>query len=269
MSDLAGKHVLVTGAARGIGAACAKLLAKAGAVLVLADIDEVAGADACQQIIDEGGDASFKSLDVSSETSWRSVIDSCIEQHGGLDVLVNNAGIALIKPIEETSLDEWRRLTQVNIDGVFLGMKTSLAAMKKRAMAREAGGSIINLSSAVGIVGVPGAVGYSMTKAAIRHMTKSAALEFAEFGYNIRVNSVHPGLTETPMADGIHKVWADTAAFGTHDLEQTRQTMLSLHPLGRYGQPEDIARGVKFLASGDSSYMTGAELVIDGGYIAR
>jgi NAD(P)-dependent dehydrogenase (short-subunit alcohol dehydrogenase family) len=125
------------------------------------------------------------------------------------------------------------------------------------------------MSSAVGIVGVPGALGYTMTKAAVRHMTKSAALEFADGGYNIRVNSVHPGLIETGMSDDIYNTWAEAGAFGTHDPAEVKQIMVQQHPVGRHGQPADVAKGVLFLASDDSSYMTGSELVIDGGYIAK
>ena len=160
-------------------------------------------------------------------------------------------------------------MSRVNIDSVFLGMKHALLAMIERAKCRPAGGSIINMSSAVGIVGIPGALGYTMTKAAIRHMSKSAAIEFAEMGYNIRVNSIHPGLIKPPMAESIYKVWAQSGNFGTQDIDQIERIMVEAHPLGRHGQPDDIAKGVVFLASDDSGYMTGAELVIDGGYIAR
>ncbi|MBL1141091.1 MAG: SDR family oxidoreductase [Proteobacteria bacterium] len=267
MNHLDGKISLVTGAANGIGAACAEQLAQAGAFVIMTDIDKQAGSIKAEQIRNAGGDAQFHHLDVSRETSWNSVIELIQRQYDQLDVLVNNAGIALIKPIHHTTLEEWQNLCRVNIDGVFLGMKFCQPLMQRDTNKKSA--SIINLSSAVGIVGVPGALGYSMTKAAIRHMTKSAALEYAEFGFNIRVNSVHPGLTETQMSDDIHQVWAESGAFGTHDLQETRQVMLGLHPLKRYANPEDIAKGIVFLASDDASYMTGAELVIDGGYTAR
>jgi NAD(P)-dependent dehydrogenase (short-subunit alcohol dehydrogenase family) len=194
MSRVDGKVVLVTGASSGIGASSAKCLAEAGATVILTDKAEKQGAAVAEEIRKKGGSATFLTLDVSSEDNWKSVIDIVIEHYDGLDVLVNNAGITLIKPIEATNLEEWHELSRVNIDGVFLGMKHALPAMIERARQRLAGGSIINMSSAVGIVAVPGALGYSMTKAAIRHMSKSAAIEFAELGYNIRVNSIHPGL---------------------------------------------------------------------------
>jgi len=269
MTDLLkNKVALVTGAAKGIGASCALYLAKAGASVIVADIDD-GGEQVAKHITSEGGNALFQHLDVSSEASWQKLAEWIMEHFNGLDILVNNAGIALIKPLEATSLEEWQQLTRVNVDGTFLGMKHCLPALRAQRTESGPSASVINLSSAAGIVGVPGAVGYSMSKAAVRHMTKSAAMEFAEMGYNIRVNSVHPGLIETPMADDIYKVWAESAAFGTNDLEETRAIMRDMHPLKRHGLPEDIAKGVVFLASEDSSYMTGSELVIDGGYVAR
>ncbi len=269
MNRIDGKVALITGAANGIGASTATYLANAGAKVILTDIDSSRGEALADKINTNGGEVIFLSHDVSSEEDWKRVIDEAIKRFNGLDVLVNNAGILLIKPIQATSLEEWHKLEHVNIDGVFLGMKHALPALIESAKKSTAGASIINLSSAAGIVGVPNALGYTMTKAAVRHMTKSAAMEFAESGYNIRVNSVHPGVIKTAMADQLYQTWAEAGAFGTHDPEETEQAMINMHPLGRQGQPEDIAKGVVFLASDDSSYMTGAELVIDGGYIAK
>ncbi len=269
MNQLNGKVALVTGASSGIGACSARYLARAGATVILTDKAEKKGVTLAQEITGAGGKAIFLRHDVSSEEDWKSVIEIVIKQFSGLDVLVNNAGITLIKPIEATTLEEWHELSRVNIDSVFLGMKHALPAMIDRAREHTSGGSIINMSSAVGIVGIPGALGYTMTKAAIRHMSKSAAIEFAEMGYNIRVNSIHPGLIKTPMADGIYQAWAQSGSFGTQDLEEIEKIMVEAHPLGRHGQVDDIAKGVVFLASDDSGYMTGTELVIDGGFIAR
>ncbi|MES9950604.1 MAG: glucose 1-dehydrogenase [Candidatus Thiodiazotropha sp.] len=269
MGRLNGKTILVTGAASGIGASCARLAAESGATVVLADIDDKGGLSVTEGIIGNGGRAEFRHLDVSSEVEWGSMINKIIETYDGLDVLVNNAGIALIKPIEATTLEEWHNLSRVNIDSVFLGMKHALPALKRRSMSHVAGGSVINMSSAVGLVGIPGALGYAMTKAAVRHMSKSAAIEFAEMGYNIRVNSVHPGLIKTPMADGIYEVWAQSGVFGTDDISQIERIMTEAHPLGRHGMPEDIANAVVFLASDDSSYITGTEMVVDGGFVAK
>ncbi|MES9976187.1 glucose 1-dehydrogenase [Candidatus Thiodiazotropha sp. LNASS1] len=269
MDRLNSKTILITGAASGIGASCARLAAESGASVILADIDDRGGIAVTEEIIANGGIAEFQRLDVSSEEEWKSVVEKIIGQYKGLDVLVNNAGITLIKPIEATTLEEWHKLSRVNVDSVFLGMKHSLPALKERSLSHVAGGSIINMSSAVGLVGIPGALGYTMTKAAVRHMSKSAAIEFAEMGYNIRVNSVHPGLVKTPMADGIYEVWAQSKAFGTDDIAQIEKIMTEAHPLGRHGMPEDIAKAVAFLASDDSSYMTGSELVVDGGFVAK
>ncbi len=269
MNRLDEKVVLITGAANGIGASTATYLAKAGARIILTDIDSSEGKAQADKINSNAGEVIFLPHDVSSEEDWKRVINEAIKQFNQLDVLVNNAGILLIKPIQATSLEEWRKLERVNIDGVFLGMKHSLPALIESAKKSTAGASIINMSSVAGIVGVPNALGYTMTKAAVRHMTKSAAMEFAESAYNIRVNSIHPGVIKTAMADQLYRTWAEAGAFGTHDLEETEQAMVNMHPLGRQGQPDDIAKGVVFLASDDSSYMTGTELVIDGGYIAK
>lgn len=269
MSRLDGKIILLTGAANGIGACTAGHLARAGARLIMTDIDVAAGSSRAAELAGEGADVTFLPHDVGSEADWQRVIAATQARFGGLDVLINNAGIVLIKPIEATSLEEWRQVQRVNVEGTFLGMKHALPAMIERAKAAPSGGAIVNMSSVVGMVGVPGALAYSASKAAIRQMTKSAAMEFAEAGYNIRVNSVHPGLIKTGMSDHIYGVWAQAGALGTHDVAATEQAAVKMHPLGRHGQPDDIARGVLYLASEDSSWMTGAELVIDGGFVAR
>lgn len=269
MTRIDGRIVLLTGAANGIGACTAAYLARSGARLVMSDIDATAGTRLAAELADQGAEVTFMPQDVGSEPDWRRVIDAVATRYGGLDVLVNNAGIVLIKSIMKTSLEEWREVQRVNVEGVFLGMKYAVPVMIGRAKAAVAGGAIVNLSSVVGMVGVPNALAYSMSKAAVRHMTKSAAMEFAEAGYNIRVNSIHPGLIKTGMSDRIYGAWAQSGALGTHDLAETEQIAVRMHPLGRHGQPEDIARGVLYLASDESSWMTGAELVIDGGFIAR
>ncbi|MCC7411056.1 MAG: glucose 1-dehydrogenase [Gammaproteobacteria bacterium] len=269
MGRLDGRVAMVTGAAGGIGACAARQLAAEGATVVLTDVDTEGGRQVAAEPCGGAGRMEFVRLDVTREDDWLAVIAQVEREHGGLDVLVNNAGITLIKPIAQTSLAEWRRLTAVNVDSVCLGMKHALPAMTARARSRIEGGSIINMSSVAGIVGVPNCLAYSMTKAAVRHMTKSAALEFADAGYNIRVNSIHPGFTRTPMAESIYRIWAETGAFGTRDLEATRRIFVDLHPLRRQEQPLDVARGVVFLACDESGYMTGAELVIDGGFVTR
>ena len=260
MSRIDGKRALVTGAANGIGAATARVLAEAGAEVFLADIAVQEGETAVAELRAAGHAATFIQLDVSQEEEWA----AAIAQAGELDVLVNNAGIVIVSSIEEMSLSDLQRITSINLHGVFLGMKHAVPAMKARAKVRDAGGSIINVSSVVGMKAYPFGAAYSMTKGGVRILTKSAAIEFAMLGYNIRVNSIHPGLIETPMLD---QETAEHAKLGSlADSEDAmRQAFVDMTPLGRLGEPEEIAKGILFLASDDSSFMTGSELVIDGG----
>jgi 3(or 17)beta-hydroxysteroid dehydrogenase len=254
MGRVEGKVAIVTGAASGIGRATASLLAKEGAKVVVADINEADGKKVAEEIKSEGGEAVFIKHDVASENSWSEVVKKTLSQFGRLDILVNDAGVQLIKEIEKTSLEEWRRLMSVNLDGVFLGTKHAIGAMKK------SGGSIINISSAVGIIGTADdTAAYSASKGAVRLFTKAAALEFSKAGhdYNIRVNSVHPGVIETAM----------TAAMKAHD-DAFRKKLESPPPIGFSGKPIDIAYIVLYLASDESRFVTGAEFVVDGGWTA-
>jgi NAD(P)-dependent dehydrogenase (short-subunit alcohol dehydrogenase family) len=192
--------------------------------------------------------------DVTSETGWKSVIDRTLEEFGRLDVLVNNAGVIIYNKIEDTSLAEWRWIMSVNLDGVFLGTKFAIAAMKK-----NGGGSIINIASVAGLIGNPDASAYHASKGGVRSLSKAAAIECSKAGYdyNIRVNSIYPGVINTHMAD---------------DLKQDEikyKTALSWHAMGRFGEPQDVAYGVLYLASDESRFLTGSELVIDGGWTAR
>jgi len=255
MDRVKGKVAIVTGAAGGIGKATALLLAEEGARVVVADIDQAGGEKTAREIIAAGGQAVFSSLDVSRESNWARTVDQTIELFGRLDILVNNAGIMMVSKIEDMSLTDWRRLMSVNLDGVFLGTKYAIRAMKK-----NGGGSIINLSSAAGIVGtLDDTSAYCASKGAVRLFTKAAALECSHAGhdYNIRVNSIHPGATETPM----------TAAM----LEDRamRDKLMDVLPIGFIGKPADIARAILFLASDESRFMTGAEMVVDGGWTAK
>lgn len=260
MSSVHGKRALVTGAANGIGAATARVLAEAGAEVFLADIAVADGEAAVAQLQAAGHTATFIRLDVSQESDWA----AAVEQVGELDVLVNNAGIVIVSSIEEMSLEDLQRITSINLHGVFLGMKHMVPAMKVRAAAREAGGSIVNVSSVVGIKAYPFGAAYSMTKGGVRLLTKSAAVEFALLKYNIRVNSIHPGLIETPMLDQETVEHAQLGSLGSTE-DETRKAFEDMAPIGRFGSPEEIAKGILFLASDDSSFMTGSELVIDGG----
>ena len=249
-----GKVAVVTGAAMGIGNACARLLAREGASVALTDVDAADGEAAAQALRDAGGNAIFVQHDVASEADWRRVIAASVEAFGKLDVLVNNAGIGTTGNVEETTFEAWRKLMSVNCDGVFLGTKYAFAEMK-----RAGGGSIINMSSILGFAGQADAAAYCASKGAIRLLAKSAALYGAPFG--IRVNSVHPGYIETPMVQHYVEASADESA--------ARKAIADLHPLGRLGEPDDIAYGVLYLASDESKFVTGTELVIDGGYLAR
>jgi NAD(P)-dependent dehydrogenase (short-subunit alcohol dehydrogenase family) len=254
MNRVKGKVAIVTGAAGGLGSAQASLLAKEGAKVVITDIDETQGNKVAEEIGHEGGEAIFLKHDVSSEQDWKGVIEKTLSEFTKLDVLVNNAGVILFKNIKDTTLEEWRWVIKVNLDGVFLGTKYAMEAMKK-----SGGGSIINLSSTAGIVGTLDVSSYHASKGGVRIFTKAAALECSKAGYdyNIRVNSVHPGVIKTEM---------------TRDLledEDSRKEVTDWHPIGHIGEPEDIAYGVLYLASDESKFVTGTELVIDGGWTAR
>jgi NAD(P)-dependent dehydrogenase (short-subunit alcohol dehydrogenase family) len=245
---LDGKVALISGAARGMGECEARLFAREGAKVVLGDVLEEQGKHVAQDIVRQGGAATFVRLNVTVENEWRSAVDMAERTYGKLDVLVNNAGIVRMAPLDETSLEAWNEVIAVNQTGVFLGMKHAILAMR-----RAGGGSIINISSIAGLVGLSNIPAYQASKGAVRLLTKNAAVQYAQD--NIRVNSVHPGRIETPMTASVDPT--------------RRQMVLSLTPLGREGKPEDVAYGVLYLASDESSFVTGTELVIDGGFTAR
>jgi 3(or 17)beta-hydroxysteroid dehydrogenase len=256
MSELTGRVALVTGAARGIGLACVTALAARGATVIATDIDDDATAAAAVQ-----GTVRYEHLDVRCENDWLRCIEGVLAREGRLDVLVNNAGTTGFEDDlgpqdpEHASLDGWRAVHAVNLDGVFLGCKHGIRAM--RAAGR---GSIVNVSSRSGIVGVPAAAAYASSKAAVRNHTKSVALYCAEQGLGIRCNSVHPAAVMTRMWD---------AVLGNGPDRQERLDELAAGaPLGRFGTPEEVAAAVVFLAGDASSYMTGSELHLDGGVLA-
>lgn len=254
MDRVKGKVAIVTGGAGGLGKTQALLLAREGAKVVVTDINEAQGKRVAEEINGHVGEAIFIKHDVSSEIEWSGVIKKTLERFGKLDILVNNAGVILWKKIEDTSLDEWRWLMSINLDGVFLGTKYAMGAMKK-----SGGGSIINISSVAGIIGTLDTSAYHASKGGVRIFTKAAALECSKAGYdyNIRVNSVHPGVIKTPLVAELFKD------------EDKMKTALSWHSIGRFGEPEDVAYGVLYLASDESKFITGAELVIDGGWTAH
>ena len=264
MNRVDGKVALVTGAGRGIGAGIARRLAEAGAKVVVSDLIEENGHRTVEEIGAAGGDAHFVAQDVTDEAGWESAVAEAEGRFGALNILVNNAGVYSYAKLEEMSVEDYRRLMDVNVMGVFLGIKYAFRSMKDTLAGADAA-SIVNISSVAGLVGSPLSAIYSASKGAVRLLTKSAALEAAQLGYNIRVNSVHPGLIETDMADQVLDRWIST---GMSD-NAARQFVMDQHPIKRLGGPVDIAAGVLFLASPDSAFMTGAELVIDGGWTAR
>ena len=264
MNRLDGKVALISGAARGIGAETAKLMIEAGAKVAIGDLLDERGRETVRAL---GDGALYHHLDVTREDDWHAAIAATISRFGGVDILVNNAGMFLGKGIEEASLDEWHRLVAINMTGVFLGTKLALPALRERAQASPHGSAIVNLASVAGLVGSQLDPLYSMTKGGVTLFTKSAALEFARKGYRIRVNSIHPGTVESDMGDQVLAMRARN--LGTNDLDTARQQALARLPIGRMGTPDDIARGVVFLASDDAAFMTGAALVVDGGITAQ
>ena len=257
MKRFEGKVAMISGAGSGIGLATAERFAREGAAVVMTDIDYDRVAVQADRIGASGGQALAIRHDVTSEESWNAVMAEAVRWLGRIDVLVNNAGIAIIGTVEDTSLADWRRTQAVNLDGVFMGTRAAIATMK------TAGGSIINISSIEGIIGEPLTAAYNASKGGVRIFTKSAALHCASQGYPIRINSVHPGFVETPMVSGaVGGMSAEAgAAFA--------QEIMSRIPVGRLARAEEIAATIAFLASDDASYMTGSELVVDGGYTAR
>ena len=252
---VAGKVALVTGAASGLGEGAARFLAREGARVMVTDIN-VEGGEAVAQSIGEA--AVFMKHDAASENDWKAVLAATLKRFGKLDILVNNAGVPTAELIEETTLDRWRSVMSLNLDGVFLGVKHGILAMKE-----TGGGSIVNISSVAGLVGTARTGTYSASKGGVRLLTKCAALECAQLGYNIRVNSVHPGIIETPPTAALF------TQLGDGDEEAGRRMIVGLTPLGRMGHVDDIANAIVYLASDESTFMTGSELVIDGGMTAQ
>jgi NAD(P)-dependent dehydrogenase (short-subunit alcohol dehydrogenase family) len=248
---LAGKVALISGAARGMGAAEARLFAREGARVVIGDVLETEGVAVQTEISAKGGEALFVRLDVTRESDWEQAVAATVRQFGKLDVLVNNAGIGAASRVEETATEAWDRVMEVNAKGVFLGTRAVIPAMR-----RAGGGSIVNISSQLGLVGMDdSSPQYTASKGAVRLLTKTTALQYARDG--IRCNSVHPGPIVTAMTE---RRRAEPAVY---------QRMLSRIPLGRYGEVDEVAYGVLYLASDESAFVTGSELVIDGGWTAQ
>lgn len=264
--NLKNKVALVTGAASGIGYKCAELLAQMGARVMITDIQPDIGKNAVSKLNKQGLNTAFCQQDVCSEEDWNTAITNTLEQFSGLDILVNNAGIYIGGTLLQNSLEEVQRVHKVNVDSIFLGMKAAANVMKPEGAAGK-GGSIINLSSIAGLIGVPGHSAYGSTKGAVRLYTKHAAVEFGKLGYGIRVNSVHPGLIDTAMGDQVFHDFVDVGL--APSIEAAKEIIKGMTPLGRLGKAEDIAQMILFLASDASCFVTGAEFVVDGGVTAQ
>ncbi len=250
-----GGVAIVTGGSLGIGNACAKMLARHGAAVAITDILDDAGQKLAEDIRNEGGNARYWHLDVADEAQVQTVVNEIAQEFGKVSILVNNAGISGVnKPTHEISAQEWDHLMSINVNGVFYCTKHALPHLMKNAK-----GSIINLSSIYGLVSAPDVPPYHASKGAVRLMSKTDALIYAP--HNIRVNSVHPGFIWTPMVENYIQ--------SQGDIEEGKKMVGSLHPLGHMGDVDDIAYGVLYLASDESKFVTGTELVIDGGYTAH
>jgi 3(or 17)beta-hydroxysteroid dehydrogenase len=267
MNRLKGKIALISGAARGIGAAAARAMAQEEAKVIICDILDEQGQGLAEQIQADGGEAIFVHLDVSREDDWAAAVHLVTWHFGGVDVLVNNAAIYLGKSIEEASLADWKRLCDVNLTGVVLAIKSFLPSLRERAMSSAHGGAIVNMSSVAGLVGAATDPLYSLTKGGITLLTKALAVDFGYRGYRLRVNSVHPGAVETDM--GTQTFVARANILGTDDLQIARSQSIDAHPIGRLGTAWDIAQAIVYLASDDAAFVTGSSLAVDGGFTAR
>jgi len=256
---VAGKVAIITGGASGIGRSCALRLAEEGALVVVTDIQDDLGAETVAAVRDRGGTAEYVHHDVTEEPAWIDVVAAVVSRHGGLHVLVNNAGIGIGGSIVDMTLADWQRQQAINLDGVFLGVKHSIPAMSD-----SGSGSIINMSSVAGLKGSASLAAYNATKGGVRLFTKGVALECANNQWPVRVNSVHPGIIDTPIWTKLNPEFQED---GSHEISPAAVAATSV-PGGRLGTPFDVANGVLFLASDDSSYITGTELVIDGGLSA-
>jgi NAD(P)-dependent dehydrogenase (short-subunit alcohol dehydrogenase family) len=255
MKRVEGKVALITGGGKGIGRASAMLLAAEGAKIAITDIDTDAGETVRGELRQAGAEAIFLEQNITDEARWEEVIATVKQTFGGLNIVVNNAGIGFPGTAEDTSFADWKRMISVNLDGVFLGTKHAIIAMK------DSVGSIVNISSIEGIIADPALAAYNAAKGGVRIFSKSAALHCAKSGYKIRVNTVHPGYILTPLV----QQYFDQFPNG----EEHKKAIEALHPIGHLGDPDDIAYGVLYLASDESKFVTGSELVIDGGYTAQ
>ncbi|AUW58921.1 short-chain dehydrogenase [Sphingobium sp. SCG-1] len=256
--SLDGAVALVTGATGGIGRASCRALAEAGAIVIASDLAAEAEVE---------GAVAYRQLDVTSEDAWAELIRAIASEHERLDILVNNAGISITNAIAETSLAEFRKCMAINVEGVFLGTKAAQDLLARSGQTRQGGSSVINLSSVGGLKGAAFMAAYCTSKGGVKLFSKSAAVEFAMLGLPIRVNSVHPGGIDTNMMDTIYARYVESGLFP--DEATARNIVSAGHAMGRMGDTEEIANGIVYLASPAASFMTGSELVIDGGMTAK
>lgn len=254
MKRVEGKVCVVTGAARGLGLAAAEALIAEGAKVLLTDVDRTAGEAEARRL---GSNARFRQQDVTDAAQWSAVLDEALATWGRLDVVVNNAGVADIVDVENIPLQTWKRTLDINLTGVFLGTQAAIAAMK-----RGGGGSIVNIASIEGLVGEALIPAYNASKGGVRIFTRSAAIHCARSGYPIRINNVCPGFAETQMVAGA------LASMRPEEAQAFAEKTLARIPMGRFARPSEIAAAVLFLASDESSYVTGSDLVVDGGMTA-
>lgn len=262
--NLAGKSALVSGGARGIGAAIARALAASGAKVMVSDILDDLGQATVQGIRAAGGQSEYVHHDVTVEAQWQAAVAATEQAFGGLDVLVNNAGIETAALLTQCSLEDFGHVMNVNVNGVFLGLKHAVRAMSPSGTSGR-GGSIINMSSVAGIIGTTGHIAYHASKGAVRLLSKAAAVECMQLGTGIRVNSVHPAIVGTEMGDNFVKHIVDLKL--APDFQTANTALKALHPMG-YGEPVDVANAVVYLASNASKWVTGTELILDGGFTA-
>ena len=262
---LDGKTALVSGAAQGIGAAIAEALAQAGASVLITDVQERAGQETVERIRRAGGEADFFKHDVTVEVQWQAAIARAEKAFGPLEVLVNNAGIETAALLTQCELEDFRRVMDVNVNGVFLGLKHAVRAMSPGGSSGRSG-SIINLSSVAGLIGTTGHISYHASKGAVRLLSKAAAVECAQLGTGIRVNSVHPAIVGTEMGENFVKHFVDLKL--APDLATAQAAFKAAHLLGGFGEVSDVASAVLYLASPASKWVTGTELVLDGGFTA-
>ncbi|MEZ5656386.1 MAG: SDR family oxidoreductase [Sphingobium sp.] len=266
MGRLSGRVALVSGSLRGIGRAIAECLATDGASVVLTDLD-ASDSDIVTDILARMSGSAYIRLDATQEDAWRAAHDTVEQDFGRLDILVNNVGADLTGKVQDLELSAWHRLMALNLDSVFLGTKTFQPLLAHTGASTPYGSSIVNISSIMGIVGMGEVSAYNASKGAVRLFTKSNALEFADAGVPIRVNSVHPGFVDTPLLRKGMERWAERD--GTMTAEDLIDAMAETTPVKRLAQPVEIGKVVAFLASDDASYMTGSEVVVDGGWTAR